>query len=201
MLVEEATSTLFPIARDVKIQVEFNPALVSEYRLIGYETRLLAREDFRNDKVDAGEIGAGHAVTALYEVTPAGAGAERIGPLRYRHGGVGARAGHADELATVSIRYKLPEAETSTEIVRRVIEADAVESAADGPEDVRFAAAVAAFGQLLRGGRYTEAYGYDDAIAAAQAARGEDPFGYRAEFLGLVRLAKTAAAMEPLRGQ
>ena len=201
VLVEEATSTLFPIARDVKIQVEFNPALVSEYRLIGYETRLLAREDFWNDKVDAGEIGAGHAVTALYEVTPVGSGAERIAPLRYRHRGAGSRAGYEDEPATVSVRYKLPEAETSTEIVRHVTEADAVESVASAPEDVRFAAAVAAFGQLLRGGRYTEAYGYDDVIAAARAARGEDPFGYRAEFLGLVRLAKAAAAMEPLRGQ
>ena len=201
VLVEEATSTLFPIAKDVKIQVEFNPALVSEYRLIGYETRLLAREDFRNDKVDAGEIGAGHAVTAFYEITPVGSGAERIGPLRYRHQEARSRAGHAGELATVSVRYKLPEAETSTEIVRHVTAADAVESAAGAPEDARFAAAVAAFGQLLRGGRYTGAYGYDDVIAAAQAARGEDPFGYRAEFLGLVRLAKTAAAMEPLRGQ
>ena len=84
MLVEEGTSTLFPIAKDVKIQVEFNPAAISEYRLIGYETRMLAREDFRNDKADAGEIGAGHTVTAIYEVTPAGSGAERVAPLRYR---------------------------------------------------------------------------------------------------------------------
>ena len=202
VLVEEATSTLFPIARDVKIQVEFNPALVSEYRLIGYETRLLAREDFRNDKVDAGEIGAGHTVTAFYEITPAGSGAERIAPLRYGDDEeTSPGAGRGDELATVSIRYKLPDAEASTEIVRHVTGADAVESAARAPEDARFAAAVAAFGQLLRDGRYTEAYGYDDVIAAAQAARGEDPFGYRAEFLGLVRLAKTAAAMEPMRRQ
>ena len=199
VLVEEASSTLFPIAKDVKIQVEFNPALVSEYRLIGYETRMLAREDFRNDKVDAGEIGAGHAVTALYEITPAGAGAERIAPLRYGQSGEEASAGRDDELATVAIRYKLPDAETSTEFARHVTEDDAVASATDAPEDVRFAAAVAAFGQLLRGGRYTEDYGYDDVIAAAQAARGEDPFGYRAEFLSLVRLARSAAAMEPLR--
>ena len=186
----------------MKIQVEFNPALVSEYRLIGYETRMLAREDFRNDKVDAGEIGAGHTVTALYEITPVGSGAERIAPLRYRHEGTVSRArqsGRADEYATVAIRYKLPDAETSTEIARHVTGADAVASAADAPDDVRFAAAIAAFGQLLRGGRYTEDYGYDDVVAAAQAARGEDPFGYRAEFLSLVRLAKTAAHMEPLR--
>ena len=199
VLVDEATSTLFPIASDVKIQVEFNPALVSEYRLIGYETRLLAREDFRNDKVDAGEIGAGHAVTALYEVTPAGSGAERIAPLRYGEKEEEAGAGHGDELATVAIRYKLPGAGTSTEIARHVTAGDAVESVADAPADVRFAAAVAAFGQLLRGGRYTEDYGYDDVIAAASAARGADPFGYRSEFLNLVRLAGSAAAMEPLR--
>ena len=199
VMVEEATSTLFPIAKDVKIQVEFNPALVSEYRLIGYETRMLAREDFLNDKVDAGEIGAGHTVTALYEVTPVGSGAERIAPLRYGEEETVPGAGHDDEFATVAIRYKLPDAETSTEIARHVTEADAHERAADAPEDMRFAAAVAAFGQLLRGGRYTGVYGYDDVIAAAQAARGEDPFGYRAAFLNLVRLAKTAVAMEPLR--
>ena len=200
VLVEEATSTLFPIAKDVKIQVEFNPALVSEYRLIGYETRMLDREDFRNDKVDAGEIGSGHTVTALYEITPVGSGAERIAPLRYGEGEeTAAPAGHGDDFATVAIRYKLPEGETSTETVRHVTVADAVESVAEAPADVRFAAAVAAFGQLLRGGHYTEDYGYDDVIAAAQAARGEDPFGYRTEFVNLVRLAKTAAAMEPLR--
>ena len=199
VLVEEATSTLFPIAKDVKIQVEFNPTLVSEYRLIGYETRMLAREDFRNDKVDAGEIGAGHTVTALYEITPVGSGAERIAPLHYGATEQAASGERDGEFATVAVRYKLPDAETSTEVARHVTKDDAVGSTADASEDVRFAVAVAAFGQLLRGGRYTEEYGYDDVIAAAQAARGEDPFGYRAEFLSLVRLAKTAAAMEPLR--
>ena len=199
VLVDEATSTLFPIAKDVKIQVEFNPALVSEYRLIGYETRMLEREDFRNDKVDAGEIGAGHTVTALYEITPAGSGAERIAPLRYGADETAPGTAHEGEFATVAIRYKLPDAETSTEIARHVTADDAAPGAAAAPEDVRFAAAVAAFGQLLRGGRYTGDYGFDDVIAAAQAARGEDPFGYRAEFLSLVRLAKSAAAMEPLR--
>ncbi len=200
VLVEEATSTLFPIARDVKIQVEFNPALVSEYRLIGYETRLLEREDFRNDKVDAGEIGAGHAVTAFHEIAPVGSGAERIAPLRYGEDEeTPPDAGHGDELATVAIRYKLPDAEASTEIVRHVTGEDVYESTADAPADVRFAAAVAAFGQLLRGGRYTESYDHDDVIAAAGTARGEDPFGYRAEFLRLVRLAKTAAPMEAMR--
>ena len=195
VLVEEGTSTLFPIAKDVKIQVEFNPAAVSEYRLIGYETRMLEREDFRNDKVDAGEIGAGHTVTAIYEVTPAGSGAERIAPLRYRREeaaeAADAGADFDGELAFVKIRYKLPEADTSTLITRPVTLADGHESVGAAPPDARFAAAVAGFGQLLRGGRYTGGYGYGDVIALAQGARGEDPFGYRAEFIDLVRLARS----------
>ena len=203
VLVEEAASTLFPIAKDVKIQVEFNPAKVSEYRLIGYETRMLAREDFRNDKVDAGEIGIGHTVTAIYEVTPAGSGAERIAPLRYQRASpersAGAGTEWSEELAFVRIRYKRPDAEESSEIARAVSSADEFESVAASPPDARFATAVAAFGQLLRGGRYTESFRYDDVIALAQGARGDDRFGYRAEFIGLVRLAESAAAMEPLR--
>ena len=196
-LVEEATSMLFPIARDVKIQVEFNPAAISEYRLIGYETRLLEREDFRNDKVDAGEIGAGHTVTAVYEVTPVGSGAERIAPLRYQRDNATAPAG--EELAFVKIRYKLPDAEASTLSTRPVTAADGFEQLADAPRDTRFVAAVAAFGQLLRGGRYTGEYGYADVVALARQAKGDDPFGYRAEFIGLVRLAESARAMEALQ--
>ena len=197
VLVEEATSTLFPIAKDAKIQVEFNPALIAEYRLIGYETRMLGREDFRNDKVDAGEIGAGHTVTALYEVALAGSGGELTPPLRYRTREARPAGGSENEFATVSIRYKKPDADTSTKIVRHITPADAFDTVDDAPRDIRFAAAVAAFGQILRGGRYTRDYGYDDVIAAAQAARGEDRFGYRAEFIGLVRLAGTAATMAP----
>ncbi|MCY4450921.1 MAG: von Willebrand factor type A domain-containing protein [Immundisolibacterales bacterium] len=198
-LVEEATSMLFPIAKDVKIQVEFNPAAISEYRLIGYETRMLAREDFGNDRVDAGEIGSGHTVTALYEVIPAGSGAERVAPLRYARAPAAGAAGELeDELAFVKIRYKLPDADTSTLISRPVIPADILESLDTAPREARFAAAVAAFGQLLRGGRYTGDYGYDDVIALAQGARGDDPFGYRAELVNLVRLAQSAAALEPL---
>ena len=197
-LVEEARSMLFPIAKDVKIQVEFNPAAVSEYRLIGYETRMLEREDFKNDKVDAGEIGAGHRVTAIYEFTPQGSAAGRIAPLRYQRIAT-ADADSRDELAFLKIRYKLPKAEASTLITRPVATADAVASVDAAPADVRFAAAVAAFGQLLRGGRYTGGYGYDDVAALAQGARGEDPFGYRAEFVSLVRLAESAAAMPPLQ--
>ena len=201
VLVEEAGSTLIPIAKDVKIQVEFNPALIGEYRLIGYETRKLKREDFRNDKVDAGEIGAGHTVTALYEIAPAGSVAGLNPPLRYRTKQTEPDSRFAKELATVSVRYKKPDAEASSKIVRRVTAEDMAGSVGSVPLDVRFAAAVAAFGQLLRGGRYTGKYGYDDVIAAARAARGDDQFGYRAEFIGLVRLANTAAEMELLRQQ
>ena len=199
-LVEEATSMLFPIAKDVKIQVEFNPAAVREYRLIGYETRMLAREDFRNDRVDAGEIGSGHTVTAIYEVVPAGSGVEQVAPLRYQRGEAAeTETDFGDELAFLKIRYKRPDADTSILITRAVTTTDAFESVEAAPREARFAAAVAGFGQLLRGGRHTGDHGYDDVIALAQGARGEDPFGYRAEFVNLVRLAKSAAAMEPLR--
>ena len=196
VLVEEAGSMLFPIAKDVKIQVEFNPAAVSEYRLIGFETRLLAREDFRDDKVDAGEIGAGHTVTALYEITPVGSGAERVAPLRYRPGDVEPAAQAGDEIAFLKIRYKLPDADTSTLIARPVTAAGAFRSVDAAPRDVRFSAAVAVFGQLLRGGRYTGEYGYDDVVALALGARGDDPFGYRNEFVALVRLARSLTATE-----
>ena len=160
---------------------------------------MLAREDFRNDRVDAGEIGSGHTVTAIYEVVPAGAGAERVAPLRYqREEAAETDTVFSDELAFLKIRYKRPDADASTLVTRAVTRSDAFESVEAAPREARFAAAVAGFGQLLRGGRHTGGYGYDEVIALAQGARGEDPFGYRAEFLGLVRLAKSAAAMEPL---
>ena len=200
VLVDEVTSTLFPIAKDVKIQVEFNPARVAEYRLIGYETRLLEREDFRNDKVDAGDIGAGHAVTAIYELTPAGTDAGRIPPLRYGSGAAEPPEARAktDEYAFVKLRYKRPDGETSRLITRTVTDADAVERLDAAPREARFAASVAAFGQLLRGGRYTGEYDYGDVVALAQGARGEDAYGYRSEFLNLVRLAESAAPLAPL---
>ncbi|PZF76197.1 VWA domain-containing protein [Aestuariivirga litoralis] len=189
VLVDEATSTLFPIANDVKIQVEFNPAAVSEYRLIGYETRVLDKDDFNNDKVDAGDIGAGHTVTALYEVTPSGSKGQLVDPLRY---GKAEQPGTpAGEYAFVKIRYKLPGEDESRLITRPVTAAD------ERPDkDASFAAAVAAFGQILRGGQYTGSFGYDDVIALASASRGEDPYGYRAGFITLARLAKSARAMQ-----
>ena len=193
VLVDEATSTLFPIAKDVKIQVEFNPARVSEYRLIGYESRMLAREDFQNDRVDAGEVGSGHRVTAIYEITPVGSGGERVPPLRYGPEEKTQPGAASGEYAFVKIRYKLPESDTSTLISQAVTAANEHERIDQAPQDVRFAAAVAGFGQLLRGSPYTGKFDYDQVIELARGARGEDRFGYRSQFLLLVRLAQSAA--------
>ncbi len=195
VLEQEATSVMFPIAKDVKIEVEFNPHTVSEYRLIGYESRLLARDDFRNDKVDAGEIGAGHTVTALYEITPAGSGAALVGSLRYRPQG-GPPAGVSDEYACVKIRYKLPDSETSTEITRVVGPDDELPRLGALSQETRFSAAVAGFGQLLRGGTYTGDFDFGDVIDLAQGAQGADHFGYRREFIELVRAARTVADLD-----
>lgn len=192
VLVEEAGSTLFTIAKDVKLQVEFNPGLVSEYRLIGYETRALKREDFNNDKVDAGDIGAGHTVTALYEITPVGAKSQNVDPLRYTQAEEPKVApvvnANPNEYGFMKIRYKLPESDTSTLISTPITLADEVDVVS---EDARFAAAVAAFGQLLRGDEYMGDYSYEEIIALALSGRGDDEFGYRAEFINLVRLAES----------
>ena len=190
-LVQEASSTLFPIAKDVKIQVEFNPAAVAEYRLIGYETRALAREDFNNDRVDAGDIGSGHSVTAIYEITPAGSPARMIDDLRYGEATTDNATGfaHGEEYAFVKIRYKLPDEDISKLIETPVTPANEIASLAQASADQRFSVAVAAFGQKLRNTDQTAGFGYDRIIEIATAARGADPFGYRAEFLQLVRLA------------
>jgi Ca-activated chloride channel family protein len=196
-LVEEAGSTLFPIAKDVKIQVEFNPAAVAEYRLIGYETRALNRDDFDNDKVDAGDVGSGQTVTALYEVVPVG-GRRASGDLRYGKRATVAGASLSTELGFVKIRYKLPKSDTSrliTTSIDRRLEAPSFDQA---PPDARFAAAVAGFAELLRGGRYTGALSYDDVLRIAQAARGPDEFGYRSEFIDLVKSAQSARSLAAL---
>src|SRR5690606_5453722 len=133
----------------VKIQVEFNPATVSEYRLIGYETRLLRREDFNNDKVDAGEVGSGHTVTALYEIVPAG-GPGTADPLRYKS--AQPLSGEGGEYAFVKLRYKLPKSQTSRLMSAAIGDKVAFESFEDAPQEARFATAVAAFGEILRGG-------------------------------------------------
>ncbi len=187
VLVREFRSTLFPIANDLKFQIEFNPAVVAEYRLIGYETRLLNREDFNNDAIDAGDIGSGHTVTALYEVALAGSDARLIDDSRYAT--APAVAGTTDEFAFVRLRYKLPGEEDSRLIETPALTADAFASLDKAPRDARFAAAVAAFGQKLQRSGYTDRYSYDEIIALAQAAKGDDPYGDRAEFINLVRAA------------
>lgn len=191
VLVDEAASTLFPIAKDVKIQVEFNPATVSEYRLIGYETRILNREDFNNDKVDAGDIGAGHTVTALYEITPKGSNSELVDDLRYQDRESSETKADSGEYAFVKIRYKLPEGKVSKLLTYPVKVSDALGDISKAPEDTRFATSVAAFGQLLRGESYVGSFNFDDVISMANASKGTDEYGYRAEFINLVRLAKT----------
>ncbi len=182
VLVDQLTGALFPIADDVKIQVEWNPATVAEYRLIGYETRSLRREDFNNDKVDAGEIGAGTQVTAIYEVTAPGSDALLNDPLRY---GAAPAEGTAGELGFLRLRWKAPGEGQST----------LVETPITGKEpastETRFAAAIAGFGQLLQGSVYLGDWGWDQAIDLAVQNRGEDPFGYRIEAVNLMRLAQS----------
>jgi len=195
-LVEEASSTLFPIAKDVKIQVEFNPATVSEYRLIGYETRMLNRDDFDNDKVDAGDVGSGQTVTALYELVPAG-GPRTIADLRYARP-IAAGPARNGELGFVRIRYKLPKSDVSRLISTPIDRRSEFASFAAAPQDARFAVGVAAFAELLRGGKYNGSLNYDDVLRIVSAARGRDEFGYRAEFVQLVRTAKSARNLAAL---
>jgi Ca-activated chloride channel family protein len=185
VLVDQLGSTLAVVAKNVKLQVEFNPAQVSEYRLLGYENRALKREDFSNDKVDAGEIGAGHTVTALYEIVPKG---EKgwLEPLRYGKAEPVA-SGTTGELAMLRVRYQLPEGGKSR-LIERPIAGDSVGKASD---DLRFASAVAAFSQQLKDGRYTGDFNLKDTEALARGARGDDPFGLRAEFVQLVELAQS----------
>lgn len=188
VLVDEATSTLFPIAKDVKIQVEFNPATVSEYRLVGYETRHLNREDFNNDKVDAGDIGAGHSVTAIYEITPAGADSKSIDKPRYaQNRPAGATTGQSNEYGFLKIRYKLP-----TESKSRLIETAISTRSSGNNREAQFSVAVAGFAQLLSGSKYTGSFNYQDVVALATKSKGADPFGYRSEFIQLVRMAEIA---------
>lgn len=194
VLHDEIAASLFPIADDVKIQIEFNPARVAEYRLIGYETRALAREDFSNDRVDAGEVGSGASVTAIYELTPVG-GKTLFEPLRYQ-APQPSGASTSDEIAFLRVRHKLPGSDASR-LIERAIRADAAfASLAAAPEATRFAVAVAAYGQLLRGDPYLDrAFGYDQVIGLANGAKGQDDFGWRAEF---VQLARAAAALTPV---
>ena len=181
VLVDQLTGALYPIADNVKIQVEWNPAQVAEYRLIGYETRALAREDFNNDKVDAGDIGAGTAVTAIYEVTAPGSAALRNDPLRY--GSDKAPEG-SSELGYLRLRSVAPGGKDSTLQETPIVPGMPV------TDETRFAAAIAGFGQLLTDAKYLGDWGWDQAIDLALASRGADEFGYRIEAVNLMRTAK-----------
>lgn len=182
VLVDELSSTLFTIARDVKIQIEFNPAVVSEYRLIGYSNRMLKREDFNNDQVDAGDIGAGHTVTALYEVVLQG-DVGYFEPLRYSP--QPELTANNEEWAFLKLRFKRPGQDSS-----ELLEIPVTASTHAPSEDFKFAAAVAAFGDALRGGRYIGQFDWQSVAELAASARGNDPYGYRSEFLQLVHTAR-----------
>jgi Ca-activated chloride channel family protein len=192
LLVDQLDATIQTIAKDVKVQVEFNPAVVAEYRLIGYENRALKREDFNNDRKDAGEIGAGHTVTALYEIALKGSKGLSVDPLRYgtTPAATTEPAVKPEEFAFLRLRYKQPDGDVS-----KLIETPLATARLDKPEstnaELDFAAAVAAFGQKLRGGDYLKNYSYDQIAELAKAARGSDEDGTRAEFIDLVEMSKS----------
>jgi Ca-activated chloride channel family protein len=194
VLVEEMGATLFTIAKDVKIQIEFNPAHVAAYRLIGYENRLLRNEDFNNDAKDAGDIGAGHSVTALYELVPPGGeipGGGSVDPLKYQSQTTNA----SPEILTLKLRYKDPDSETSKLIAQPLLEAHG--DIATASDNLRFAAAVAETGMLLRDSKFKGDATYDEARQLAQKSLGRDSEGYRRDFLSMIdaasRLPKAVA--------
>ncbi len=193
VLVKEFGSTLFTIAKDVKIQVEFNPAKVQSYRLIGYENRMLQKEDFNDDKKDAGELGAGHTVTALYEIIPAGVKDEfagKVDDLKYQASPV-TKNEFTNEMLTVKLRYKKPAGDESKLIVHAVADENiALDNASD---NFRFSAAVASFGMLLRNSAYKQNTSYENVIALAKNAIGKDENGYREAFIDLVKTASSLA--------
>ncbi len=194
VLVNEFGSTLFTIAKDVKIQVEFNPAKVQAYRLIGYENRLLDTEDFNDDVKDAGELGSGHTVTALYEVIPTGIKSEfikKIDSLKYQDNPVRAITGNTNEIMTIKLRFKQPGRDESQLISQPVTDAFArIENASD---NFRFSAAVAEFGLLLRNSEYKQQGNYQQVITLARSSKGNDQYGYRAEFIQLVEAAASVS--------
>jgi Ca-activated chloride channel family protein len=223
VFVEEMAGTLQTVAKDVKLQVEFNPARVGAYRLIGYENRVMAARDFNNDKKDAGDVGAGHSVTALYEIAPLGKGADaHPDDLKYRSPAEDAQekeasgerqppSEFANELLTVKLRYKLPDADESTKqefpLVDPIGQASAELDVSGGrgtdrqvgppdssSRDLNWASAVAAFGMLLRDSQHKGDASFDMVLELAKAGGGEDESGRRTEFLDLVRMAKAIYA-------
>jgi Ca-activated chloride channel homolog len=188
VLINEFAGTLFTIAKDVKIRIEFNPAVVDSYRLVGYENRMLNDEDFDNDKKDAGELGSGHTVTALYEIIPAREKTPKHNKLKYQTARLNALAKAGDEMATVKFRYKKPVGK------RSILLEEVIPYADNRPEEMsdnfQFSAAVAGFGMLLRDSDYKGTATYESVIELAREGKGEDPEGYRSEFIRLVKLAE-----------
>jgi Ca-activated chloride channel family protein len=195
VLVSEFGGTLFTIAKDVKFQLEFNPARVKAYRLIGYENRLLNDEDFNNDKKDAGEMGSGHTVTALYELIPAGSSetVNNIDPLKYQDNPQKATSSKSAELLTIKLRYKKPDGETSM-LYEKAVKGEVLDFSATS-NNFRFSAAVAEFGMVLRGSEFKNIASMDHLLKIAQGSRGIDEEGYRGEFIKLVKTAKTLEEM------
>jgi Ca-activated chloride channel family protein len=193
VLVEEIGGTLVTVAKDVKLQVEFNPEEVGAYRLIGYENRLLAHRDFNDDTKDAGEIGAGHTVTVLYELVPPGeeSTASEVDPLRYRSEGAPTEAAGSGELFTLKVRFKPPHGSRS-ELRTYAVRDDGLTLGATS-DDFRFAAAVAAFGMRLRDHESVRDLSWDEILRMASAAVSADEHGHRAGFLDLVRQAEQAS--------
>jgi len=192
-LVNEFGGTLFTIAKDVKLQIEFNPAKVQAYRLIGYENRMLKSEDFNNDKKDAGELGSGHTVTALYEIIPMGVESKffKVDELKYQTSRIDVKASKTDELMTVKFRYKKPDGEASKLMVHPLI--DTHHSIEKTSDNFRWAASVASFGMLLRQSEFLNGFSEDGVLRLAQSAKGEDKDGYRAEFISLVKADRLVA--------
>ncbi len=189
VLAHEIKGTLLTIAKDVKIQIEFNPQTIAQYRLIGYESRALKREDFNNDKIDAGDIGAGHTVTAIYEIIPVGSSAISVDALRYQQENEVRLSGNKDEYAYLKLHYKLPNEEKSR-LAELPIRIDMAKDNIDAVSpDFRFGAAVAAFGQKLRASKYVSDMSYQQIKQLALSGKGEDKFGYRAEFISLIDIA------------
>jgi Ca-activated chloride channel family protein len=189
VLVDELQSTMEIIAKDVKIQVEFNPQVVAEYRLIGYENRKLANEDFNNDKVDAGDIGAGHLVTALYELSLVNSPNQYVDDLRYSNKPAVTKANDlplSGELAHIKLRYKAPNSNES-QLISKIVKVEQIADFNAQSDDFRFAAAVASYAQRIKLSKFTSELGYDWIANTAQQAKGADEFGYRSEFIQLVR--------------
>jgi Ca-activated chloride channel family protein len=199
VLVNEFGGTLFTIAKDVKLQIEFNPAKVQGYRLIGYENRMLAKEDFNDDKKDAGELGSGHTVTALYEVIPAGVKSDflqKVDTLKYQSNITPlSKSSHTDEIMTVKFRYKAPDGDVSKLIEHPVT--DKQISIAKTSDNFRFAASVAQFGMLLRNSEFKSNASFSDVLSLARKSKGNDDQGYRSEFIRLVESAQLLAKANP----